>query len=276
MRVQVDDSIRTNRLLVAVLAVGLVAVLFALPQPVAGATQRPGASVPTSLGAGVPSAFPPSPTQSGDSSVDAILVFVNGTGSPFYSFRGHSPAVPLPLDAPLTWSWFSGNPGSPNVTGPSAPLDTTGLTTQARVAFSREGYAVAVWDSQSVYGTRICPGAAVPTNLTKSDIRFSIFQDATGNWNPPTVAAAAPANLSNPIYDEGFTRPVIAIDNNGNVLLAFTYRQTDPCTTGGGTRQIRYSVWDGTNLTFGPDALLAASSAPPTFEIGRASCRERV
>src|SRR5205807_1439531 len=175
-----------------------------------------GGSVPTSLGAGVRSAFPPSPTQSGDSSVDAILVFVNGTGSPFYSFRGHSPAVPLPVDAPLTWSWFSGNPGSPNVTGPAAPLDTTSLTTQARVAFSREGYAVAVWDSQSVYGTRICPGAAVPTNLTKSDIRFSIFQDATGNWTPPTVAAAAPANLSNPIYNEGFTRPVIAIDNNGN------------------------------------------------------------
>ena len=267
MRVHVDDSIRTNRLLVAVLAVGLVAVLFALPQPVAGATQGLGASAPTSLGAGVRSAFPPSPTQSGESSVDAILVFVNDSGSPSYSFRGHSPAVPLPVDAPLVWSWFSGNPGSPNVTGPAAPLDTSGLTTQARVAFSREGYAVAVWDSQSIYGTRICPGAAVPTNVTKSDIRFSIFQDATGNWNPPTVAAAAPANLSNPIYDEGFTRPVIAIDNNGNGLLAFSYRQTDPCTTGGGTRQIRYSVWNGTGQTFGPDALLAASSAPPTFDV---------
>jgi len=267
MRVQVDDSIRTNRLLVAVLAVGLVAVLFALPQPVAGATQRLGASVPTSLGAGVRSAFPPSPTQSGESSVDAILVFVNDSGSPSYSFRGHSPAVPLPVDAPLVWSWFSGNPGSPNVTGPAAPLDTSGLTTQARVAFSREGYAVAVWDSQSVYGARICPGAALPTNVTKSDVRFSIFQDATGSWTPPAVAAAAPADPSNPIYNEEFNRPVIAIDNNGNGLLAFTYRQTDPCTTDGGTRQIRYSVWNGTNQTFGPDALLAASSAPPTFDV---------
>src|SRR5438876_1198981 len=267
MRVQVDDSIRTNRLLVAVLAVGLVAVLFALPQPVAGATQRLGASGPTPPGGGVGSAFPPSPTQSGDSSVDAVLVFVNATGSPFYSFRGHSPAVPLPVDAPLVWSWFSGNPGSPNVTDPAAPLDTSGVTTQARVAFSREGYAVAVWDSQSVYGARICPGAAVPTNVTKSDIRFSIFQDATGNWAPPAVAATAPANLSNPIYDEGFTRPVIAIDNNGNGLLAFTYRQTDPCTKGGRTRQIRYAVWNGTTPTCGPDALLAASSAPPNFDV---------
>src|SRR5438876_2864272 len=267
MQVQVDDSIRTNRLLVAVLAVGLVAVLFALPQPVAGATQRLGASGPTPPGGGVGSAFPPSPTQSGDSSVDAVLVFVNATGSPFYSFRGHSPAVPLPVDAPLVWSWFSGNPGSPNVTDPAAPLDTSGVTTQARVAFSREGYAVAVWDSQSVYGARICPGAAVPTNVTKSDIRFSIFQDATGNWAPPAVAATAPANLSNPIYDEGFTRPVIAIDNNGNGLLAFTYRQTDPCTKGGRTRQIRYAVWNGTTPTCGPDALLAASSAPPNFDV---------
>src|SRR5438552_153770 len=222
MRVQVDDSIRTNRLLVAVLAVGLVAVLFALPQPVAGATQRLGASGPTPPGGGVGSAFPPSPTQSGDSSVDAVLVFVNATGSPFYSFRGHSPAVPLPVDAPLVWSWFSGKPGSPNVTDPAAPLDTSGVTTQARVAFSREGYAVAVWDSQSVYGARICPGAAVPTNVTKSDIRFSIFQDATGNWAPPAVAATAPANLSNPIYDEGFTRPV-------SVPLAWP----------------RYAIWDG-------------------------------
>src|SRR5436189_299969 len=196
MRVHVDDSIRTNRLLVAVLAVGLVAVLFALPQPVAGATQGLGASAPTSLGAGVRSAFPPSPTQSGESSVDAILVFVNDSGSPSYSFRGHSPALPFPVDAPLVCSWFSGSPGSPNGTGP-----------------------------------------------------------------------AAPANLSNPIYDAGFTRPVIAIDNNGNGLLAFSYRQTDPCTTGGGTRQIRYSVWNGTGQTFGPDALLAASSAPPTFDV---------
>src|SRR5207253_692290 len=69
------------------------------------------------------------------------------------------------------------------------------------------------------------------------------------------------------VYNEGFTRPVVAIDNNGNGLLAFTYRQTDPCTTGGGTRQIRYSVWNGTNLTFGPDALLAASAAPPNFDV---------
>ncbi len=124
-----------------------------------------------------------------------------------------------------------------------------------------------MWDSQSIYGTRICPGASVPTNVTKSDVRFSIFQDATGNWTPSEVAAVAPADPSNPIYDERFTRPVIAIDNNGNGLLAFTYRQTDPCTTGGGTRQIRYSVWNGTNQTFGPDALLAASSAPPTFDV---------
>ena len=267
LRVQVDDSIRTNRLVAAILAVGLVAVLFALPQPVTAAAQGLGASVPTSPSAGARSASPPSPTQSGESSVDAILVFVNGTGSPSYSFRGHSPAVPLPVNAPLVWSWFSGNPGSPNVTVSAAPLDTSGRATQARVAFSREGYAVAVWDSQSIYGTRLCPGAAVPTNLTKSDIRFSIFQDATGNWTPSAVAATAPANLSNPVYNEGFTRPVVAIDNNGNGLLAFTYRQTDPCTTGGGTRQIRYSVWNGTNLTFGPDALLAASAAPPNFDV---------
>src|SRR5205809_1941415 len=120
MRVHVDDSIRTNRLLVAVLAVGLVAVLFALPKPVAGATQGLGAAGPPSLRAGVRKGFPPSPTQSGGSSVDAILVFVNDSGSPSYSFRGHSPAVPLPVDAPLVWSWFSGNPGSPNVTGPGA------------------------------------------------------------------------------------------------------------------------------------------------------------
>src|SRR5438309_816472 len=114
LRVQVDDSIRTNRLVAAILAVGLVAVLFALPQPDTAAAQGLGASVPTSPSAGARSASPPSPTQSGESSVDAILVFVNGTGSPSYSFRGHSPAVPLPVNAPLVWSWFSGNPGSPH------------------------------------------------------------------------------------------------------------------------------------------------------------------
>src|SRR5438093_9335193 len=166
MRVHVDDSIRTNRLLVAVLALGLAAVRFARPQPVAGATQGLGASAPTSLGAGVRSAFPPSPTQSGESSVDAILVFVNDSGSPSYSFRGHSPAVPLPVDAPLVWSWFSGNPGSPNVTDPAAPLDTSGVTTQARVAFSREGYAVAVWDSQSDFGARIYSGRCGPMTIS--------------------------------------------------------------------------------------------------------------
>src|SRR5947208_14430962 len=99
MRVHVDDSIRTNRLLVAVLAVGLVAVLFALPQPVAGATQGLGASAPTSLGAGVRSAFPPSPTQSGGASVDAILVFVNASGSPSYSYRCNYPAVLFPAES---------------------------------------------------------------------------------------------------------------------------------------------------------------------------------
>src|SRR5207302_277556 len=103
LRLTVDEWIRTRRLVAAILAVGLVAVLFALPQPVTAAAQGLGASVPTSPSAGARSASPPSPTQSGESSVGAILVFVNGTGSPSYSFRGHSPAVPLPVNAPLVW-----------------------------------------------------------------------------------------------------------------------------------------------------------------------------
>jgi len=267
MQILGTDSIRANRLLATVLALGLVAVLLAFPRPVAGATERTNPLVPEHSDAVAGHVAPPSPTQAGDRSVDAVLVFVNGTAKPWYALRGHSPAVPVPADAPLAWSWFSGNPGSPNVTSPGAPLDTTGLSTQARVAFSREGYAVAVWDSQSVYGARICPGATVSTNVTKSDIRFSIFQDGTGNWTSPAVAAAAPADPSNPIYDETFTRPVIAIDNNGNGLLAFAYGQTDPCSTSGGIRQIRYSVWSGANSTFGPDALLAASGLPPSFDV---------
>src|SRR5205809_6933341 len=105
MRVQVDDSIRANQLLVAVLAVGLVAVLFALPQPVAGATQKLGASAPTSLGAGARSAFQPSPTQSRESSVEAVLVFVYDSGSTSYSSRGDFLGVPLRLRAPRVWSW---------------------------------------------------------------------------------------------------------------------------------------------------------------------------
>src|SRR5204862_6192318 len=97
MRVHVDDSIRTNRLLVAVLAVGLVAVIFALPQPVAGATQRLGASVPTSLGAGVRGLFPPSPPPSGASCVEATLLLAYGSGRPSWPCRAPSPALPFPV-----------------------------------------------------------------------------------------------------------------------------------------------------------------------------------
>src|SRR5207249_359681 len=129
---------------------------------------------------------------------------------------------------------------SPNVTGPAAPLDTSGLTTQARVAFSREGYAVAVWDSQSIYGTRICPGAAVPTNVTKSDIRFSIFQDATGNWNPPTVAAAAPANL---VVGDAITRQDGVVTWWDAVAPANTTCPSGPVSVP--LAWPRYAIWDG-------------------------------
>src|SRR2546421_9652440 len=91
MRVQVDDSIRTNRLLAVVLAVGLVAVLLSLPPPAAGAAQGLGASAPTPPRAGARSAPPPSPSPARGSSVDPLPAFGKAPRNPLYSVPGHCP-----------------------------------------------------------------------------------------------------------------------------------------------------------------------------------------
>lgn len=269
--IQRVGSNRANRISTTVFVLGIVLLLFAVPRIPAGPENAPeGASAIPNLGAAAVRPYQPTQVDAHSvdavpHSVDAVLAFVTRSGIPAYSFRGHSPRIPMPVGAPLPWAWFSGNPADPNLANPAEPLDTAGATKQVRVSFSREGYAVAVWDSESVYGDRICSGSTEQTNVTKTDIKFSVFRDTTGAWTVPVVAAAAPADPGNPLYNEAFTHPVIAIDSNGNGLLVYAYWRLDPCGEAPATREIRYSIWTGGNSSFQPSAVLEVSAPSSIF-----------
>lgn len=178
-------------------------------------------------------------TTAQDYSVDAIAVYEK-EGAIYYSFYGHDPAIPKPIDAPLTWKWWSLGAGNTAILAeppPTLPPDNPPTYRHPKVAFSREGYAIAVWSTFDEAGTVDCGGGPIPRY--KGDIMYSVFNGT--NWGPnKTLAESAVDNI--------YLYPSIAIDNNGYGLVVWTHRLIeDPCGGPEVKIGIRSKEWNGSD-----------------------------
>lgn len=145
-------------------------------------------------------------------SVDAIAVYsrdAGGQGNIYYSFFGHSPKIPKPVNTSFNWKWWT--LAGDNVPASSIPNPIAGDHRQPSIAFSREGFAVAVWENFRQAGTINC--ADVPDPVYRGDILFSVWNGT--NWSDAAIAIAG-AN------DTILKDAAIAIDSNGNGLILYT------------------------------------------------------
>lgn len=136
-------------------------------------------------------------------STDAIAVW-SENDMVKYSVYGHDPPVPLPIGNITEWNWWSLDGVIPgNLSNGYFP----------NIAFSREGWAMAVWD----YNSRIFSS------------RFIM-----GNWTVPVQAAYKAGN--------NMMDPAVAFDQNGAGLAVFMENSMT------GTR-ISGRFWDGAMWT---------------------------
>ncbi|MEK6846666.1 MAG: clostripain-related cysteine peptidase [Nanoarchaeota archaeon] len=131
-------------------------------------------------------------------SIDAALVFHSDSypASIYYSFYGHNPKIPEPVNSPLTYSWWTPT-GVPYATIPS-PVSPA-FSPSPSVAFERStGYPAVVWYASNY------------TTFT-GFIYYSKWNGA--NWSTPEIVYS-----STPV---SHIVPVIAIDVNDTVLVAW-------------------------------------------------------
>ncbi len=111
----------TNRRIGAVVLAGLLLGLL-LTIPAASADLAGSSPSGSTAPLAIASATSPSSPAQAVHSVEAILVFTKDADA-YDSFRVHKPAIPEPLNAPLTWHWFSGNPSAPYLADAAAILE---------------------------------------------------------------------------------------------------------------------------------------------------------
>lgn len=204
-------------------------------------------------------------------SVDAILVYtVQGPAPAFidrvhYSFYGHNPKIPKPFGSIGSFQWWSIAGGSAN---PSEALQASmNSSSDPDVAFSREGYAVAVWSERFPKGNITC-GANPPLTLEQSDIRYRKWNGT--NWEPEKIAAETNTNLTTRTANF-YHQPATAIDSNGKGLLIYTHDQITyaaDCSIASTAYRIRYSSWNGSD--FSGDFILSGNiigGVPPASRV---------
>src|SRR3989344_7935678 len=105
-------------------------------------------------------------------SVDAIavydhLVLILGETMPlsegvYYSFYGHTPEIPKPINNITEWRWWSVE-NEPNPHGALKSGIISNFSRFPDIAFSREGYAIVVYVESFLKGSIICdPNPEVP------------------------------------------------------------------------------------------------------------------
>jgi len=178
-------------------------------------------------------------------SVDSIAVYAKDTGGDqdiYYSIYGHNPKIPKPVDTPLIWKWWTLD--GENVASAQIPNLLTGNNSRPSIAFSREGFAVAVWDNVKQVGTVPCGNPPYPNPVYQGDILFSVW-NGTG-WSNAAVAAAG-------ADDVHLIDPSIAIDNNGNGIVTYTkeFTQRDQgCPNLVPIVSVEYVKFKGSDKTF--------------------------
>jgi hypothetical protein len=165
-------------------------------------------------------------------SIDAIAVW-EYNNTVYYSFYGHTPAIPKPVGNITGWRWWSLSPNYP-----SAPLASGNMP---NIAFSREGWAMAIWGEKVQTGTCITPDG-VPIPIYRGDIKFSIFNVTRRNWSTPALVASPQTG------DNIYLDPALAFDENGTgiAIWAHEYIKRHPdCTEEIIAASIHMSFWDG-------------------------------
>jgi len=141
-----------------------------------------------------------------DASVDAITVWEEGQEIK-YSLYGHQPATPTASQEISEWQWWSLEDDTHG---------TLGEGTNPQIAFSREGWAMAVWAYEG------------------SEIRYSRFDGES--WSDPQTLAA-------PEDDFAYvTDPAVAFDVNGTGLAVWQQEDSNGYS-------INAKYWDGNAWT---------------------------
>ena len=187
-------------------------------------------------------------------STDAVVVFEKPTGI-YYSIYGHNPPIPTPVTQTVTWNWWSIGGGGASDTGtPTRPLtETAEKLARPDVAFSREGFALAVWGGVQGLGTvfSCTDGIGNPNFFPRfrGGVRSSrLAEQANGDF----LLSAAP-NIDPPAntttQDQYYHNPSIAIDSNGTAIVVYIYTKitySDPCGISA-EMSVLSRRWDGAN-----------------------------
>ncbi len=183
-------------------------------------------------------------------STDAIAVYTietientGPTGDVYYSLYGHNPAIPKPVDASLIWRWWTFD--GENMQTARIPNPIVGDDEKPSIAFSREGFAMAVWGTRRFVRMRDCGSPPSPVFVERGDILFSVWNE-TG-WSPAAVAVAG-------TEDVFLSDPSIAIDSNGNGIVLYTrnvyLRSSEGCLVYPQTLSVEYARFNGSDKTF--------------------------
>ena len=195
-----------------------------------------------------------------DYSVDAIAVYSKNTNTGdtdiYYSFYGHNPKIPKPVDTLLTWKWWTLN--GEDVPSAKIPNFIVGNDSRPSIAFSREGFAVAVWDNIKQVGTVPCGDPPFPDPIYKSDILFSVWNGIS--WSDAAIVIEG----ANDIH---LIDPSIAIDNNGNGIVTYTkeiIQRDQGCPLLANTiASVEYVKFQGSDKTFPAGGILEPPYTDP-------------
>lgn len=187
-------------------------------------------------------------------SSDSVAVFER-TGDVYYAIYGHVPKIPIPLTTTLAWSWWSMDAVTATDTATRArPLFAEPGIPEHRpdVAFSREGYVMAVWGRTIPLPQQFfCLNEIGDPNLFprfRGDLKSARLVPLPGDnveWRAgPNIIAATTMN-----EDHFYHNPSVTVDSNGVALMVFIHTvitYANPCGISIKMRVLSRR-WDGTD-----------------------------